>query len=495
MKAKLFSIFLSFFLILGAFTSCEDFLKEEAKNFINPNDFYETQLDAEAGVTGIYSVLRLFGQHEGRAIQFVNHILSDYTYPNNFTNFEGTYNFTPDAAFPNVIWITNYDGIKRANSFIDVLENKDISFSVNIKKRYVAEAKFLRAYFYYNLVQFFGDVPLIKNTVTAGDNFFVERTDKNEVLSFIKENLQEAIPDLPHKSSYSGTDLSRANKEAAKMVLAKVYLIEKNWVEAKVLVDEIINSEEYQLEEDIKDNWREANEFGKESIFEVAFASGFNQRGNNLFNLSTPSGLKHPITGKTFGGWQGLAYTKFFYNSFEDQDLRKTDLFYDINSHKGPKGRYFTNKYFDPLAMNGPGGIDNPVNIVVFRFADVLLMKAEIENEINNGPNQAAYNAIDQVRNRANVSELDRNLNYQEFLDAVFVERAHELFCEGHRWFDLKRRGLDYLKKNVEPARNAVYEWLGIDLNLIITEKYLYLPIPLSELDANPKLTQNTGYN
>jgi len=488
------TILLSVLLLM--FSSCEEFLQEEPKNFINPETFYSNQKDAESGLDGIYAIYRQQGLFIGQSLAFVNHMLSDYTYPWTFVGFEADYNFPSNMNQMKWIWGANYDGIKRATSYIDILENKDVNYPESIKNRYVAEAKFIRAMDYYYLVQCFGDVPLITKTYTTSDDFLVERDPANEVWEFVKQELVEAITALPSKSAYSGADISRANKEAAKMMLAKIYMIEKNWAQAKTLVDEIIASEEYDLEVDIRDNWREANEHGIESIFEIDFAQGMSPKmGNNLFNLSGPGGLKHPITGAKVGGtWTGLAYDKFFYQSFDDQDERKLKLFFDINTHSGPEGRYFTNKYFDPEVMSSGGWLNNPVNFVVFRYADVLLMKAEIENEVNGSPNNAAYEAINEVRARANISPLPQNMDYNTFVDAVFEERAHELFCEAHRYFDLKRRGVDYLKKIIEPSRARLFDWLDINLTVSITEDDLVLPLPLIELDANPNLTQNPGY-
>jgi len=241
------------------------------------------------------------------------------------------------------------------------------------------------------------------------------------------------------------------------------------------------------------DNWKCSNEHGIESIFEIPCGSGFNPKlGNNLGGLGAPAGLIHPIDGHIVGGaYTGVAFSLFFYDIFDIQDTRRTKCFYDTAMHDGPTGRFFCSKYFDPEVMINFVSHDNPTNFVVFRYADVLLMKAEIENELNNGPNAAAYEAIDAVRDRSNAPTLDRGLSYEEFIDAVFDERARELFYEGHRFYDLKRRGYEFLKNRVEPARQALFDFAGFPETFTIEEKNLKLPIPQTEIDANPNLVQN----
>jgi starch-binding outer membrane protein, SusD/RagB family len=486
---KTFCLMISLLIILT--TSCEDFLEEHTKSFINPNDFYTTQSDCESGLFGIYEALHLPGLYHQHAL--MAHVMhSEYTWPWSLEQ-ESGYNIRPDF-WLYLLWDNNYELIKRANILIENLEGKTVNFDEDIQMRYLSEAKFLRVLSYMHLVQWYGDVPLI--TTSFVEDYLVEKNPSSEVWDFIEQQLIEAIPYLPHKSSYSGSDISRANKEAAKMALAKAYMVRQKWSEAKALVDEIIASGEYELEIDIMDNWRTSNEHGIESIFEIDFASGLSPRqGQNASILCGPSNLIHPITGNIVsGGWTGIAVTHVFYNTFDDLDTRKYECFFDTAMHSGPVGRFYCSKYFDPTVMNSFAAWQGPVNFVVYRYADVLLMKAEIENELNIGPNADAYQAIDEVRERSNAPLIDRNLTYDEFLEEVFDERARELFFEGHRFFDLKRRGYEFLKNRVEPARLNLFDYVGYSGNWSIEEHELVLPIPQYEIDANPNLIQNSGY-
>lgn len=499
LKIKNYIATIFFTALILSITACDDFLEENPKNFINPENFYQNQSDAEGGLTGIYAVLHSYGLFAGNSngIIHMHHLMSEYTYPWSMTAPDVMYINYPDFKCVINIWTDCYDGLKRANSYIANLEDKEVDFSEELKNRYLGEARFIRSLMFYYLVQFYGDVPLVTEPFKGGDNFYVSKDPADKVWDFVMDDLDKAIEALPFKSEYSGADLARANKGAARTLKAKIHMIREEWSEAKTQVDAIISSGEYDLEPDILDNWRTANEHGVESIFEVDMGSGFFPRlGNSLFQLSGPSNYEHPITGNIVGGlWTGVAYSPFFYESFDNSDERKTKLFLDTAKHAGPAGRFFTGKYFDPSVMYQGQWMNAPVNVVVFRYSDILLMKAEIENEINSGPNAEAYDALDRVTGRVNATPYPRSMNYDEFLNAVFQERAKELFYEGHRFFDLKRRGLNFTKTIVENERKKLFEFVGFDGTIDIQQYMLKLPIPVQEMDANPNLEQNTGYN
>lgn len=487
---RFYTAFLSISMIL-LIAGCDSFLEEDARNFLNPEAFYKSLSDAEGGLAGLYGAINpnLFV----RSIHVVNQVNSDESWPWSFTAWDVGYDFTPDDAMPRNAWNVYYEGIKRANSFIQVLEHIDIDYPEELRNKMLGEAKFLRAFFYSFLVQYYGAVPLVEKPVSNKDDFYMERTPEDRVREFIKKDLYSAIASLPEKSAYAGKDISRASKGAAKVLLAKILLIENDWPNAKIIIDEIIASKEYELEEDIRDNWRTNNKHGKESIFEKDFESGYTPTlGHTLFQNSAPLGLRHPVTNQVIGGTQaGSSFSPFFFNSFDDIDTRK-QLFFDPSKHTGAKGRYFTNKYFDPNVMFHAA--NSPVNYVAYRYADVLLMKAEIENELNSGPNNAAYEAINMVRDRANIPDLTANLSYNDFLNKVFEERQKELFYEGHRFLDLKRRGYNFTKERVESARIQLFQFMGFEGGFDVKETELLLPIPTTEMDANPNLIQNPEY-
>ena len=468
--------------------SCQEFLTEDPRNFIDPAGFYATEVDAEAGIVGIYD--QVARRDLVVAYHVPNHNNSDETYPWSFSTYDIGFDFTPDINMCGFAWNEAYDGINRANSFIGALEGKEVSWPEANRDKLVAEAKFLRSYFYYILVNYFGDVPLVKKIADSESEWYPARSPRAEVIAFMKSDLEEAIAGLPKKSELDGENISRANQDAARMMMAKLLMMEENWSDAKTYIDEIIASGEYDLEIQYADNWRTSNEHGIESIFEVEFEFGLTPtEGHQLMQYSGPASYRHPVNNAVMrGAFTGIAFTHFFYNSFESIDVRKT-MFLDTARHDGPWGRFFIGKYFDPVSMTATFG-SAPTNWVMFRYADVLLMSAEVENEIASGPNGTAYLNINEVRKRAGLADLIPGLTHDQFLDSVFVERQKELCFEGHRFFDLKRRGFDYMKKWVVPARQQLIGWLGltIDYSPYVTEDDMFLPIPRAETDANPNL-------
>ncbi len=357
---------------LLAITSCDDFLNEEPKNFLNPADFYKTQAETEGGLTGVYSKLISLGQEP--AFPFLEELHADYHWAWNINNHEiGFIRNTSEHIVMGPQWKDCYQGIKNANSFIYYLNAiEEVSFSEDLKARFLSEAKFLRAYFYYLLAISFEDVPLVTEPFEVSGEAFNSKTEQSAIFDFIIDEMRTIIPDLPPKSTYKKEDISRVNTEVAKTLLAKVYLWKKDWAAAGTILDEIIASGEYELEEDITDNWKSSNEHGKESIFETDHGKGHeatNQGlGNSLFQLTGPPQLKHPITGANVGGmWGGVSFCWFFYQSFDDIDQRKQKLFYEPGSYVSDSGRYYTSKYFDPTIETVGDYREGVVNFVHFR--------------------------------------------------------------------------------------------------------------------------------
>jgi hypothetical protein len=190
--------------------------------------------------------------------------------------------------------------------------------------------------------------------------------------------------------------------------------------------------------------------------------------------------MESDVGSKNGQGWERP--TDALYNSFSDIDERKDATFiteFDGEVFDGP----YISKYWDQEAEGGRPNGESDVDFIYIRYADVLLMYAEVLNEIHSGPTQEAYNRINEVRIRANLPDLTTGLSYQQFKDSVLQERQWEFVMEGQRWYDLVRH--DKLKEKVEAAKEGV----------IVNDWNNLFPIPQSELYYNNKLTQNTGYN
>lgn len=330
------------------------------------------------------------------------------------------------------------------------------------------EMKFLRALMYFNLVRIFGDVPLvIKETVNANDYFGQGRTAKNEVYQQIVSDLKEAIELLPLTASRQG----HATKGAAEGILGKVYLTMGKYSEAKEELLKVVNSGQYELLNDPNDIFAIENEGNREIIFDVQYQSDLNgnSEGSNAFMMFSPSGSVSGAKGHNLP-------TREVYNLFADNDKRKTAYFRMTEVHVATNKLKQTSNVVD----------DSGSNVVVLRYADVLLMLAECYAQT--GETEAALNCLNAVKTRAGIDAVQIS-NSNALLDEIALERRKELVCEGHRWFDLIRTGKAIEVMKAHFANTAGYN--GVDL----TENSLVQPIPLSQIDTDPSIKQNEGYN
>lgn len=387
------------------------------------------------------------------------------------------------------LWRGPWPGILISNIVLDVTPNLDIDAS--IKNRSMGEAYFLRAHYYFILLRYFGDVPLIIEPQSSDDDLYPERASKELVYEQIISDLENAAELLPPKSSYSTSDIGRANKGAALGILAKVYLTLENWDKVVELTSQI-ESLGYNLNENYADNFNPFTENSIESIFEIQYESngGFSfwSNENQASWLSTFMGPR----GSDFvaGGWGWNQPTPEFINSYEQGDLRKdiTVLYegcpdFDEKKYDAAYSLtgYNVRKFLVPLDVSS--SYDNsPLNFPVLRFADILLMKAEALNE--QGNSVLAEIPLNRVRKRAGLENIASGLDQTSLREAILKERRIELAFEGQRWFDLIR------------VKNGQY---GLDFLHSIgrtnaTEKHLLFPIPQIEIDRNPKLSQNFGY-
>lgn len=387
------------------------------------------------------------------------------------------------------LWRGPWPGILMANIVLDVAPTLDIDPA--IRDRSLGEAHFLRAHYYFILVRYFGDVPLITEPGTSETDLMPVREDKMVVYNQIISDFEAASELLPPKSSYGPADLGRANRGAALGMLAKVHLTLGNWNEVVDLTAQI-EALGYDLHADYADNFNPATENGIESLFEVQYASdgGYDFWGNeNQASWASPF-MGPRGAGFVAGGFGWNQPTQEFVNAYEPGDLRKdaTVLYqggprFDGKDYQASFSRtgFNVRKFLVPLSE--VASFDNsPLNFPVLRYADVLLMRAEALNEL--GRSAEAAVPLDRVRARAGLPALGAGLDQASFRVAVLHERRMELAFEGQRWFDLVRvnggqYGLDFLRSIGKS--NA-------------SEKHLLFPIPQLEIDRNPNLTQNAGY-
>jgi len=492
MKKNNLTIVLLLFALVTIVTSCKK-LDENPDSIIVSTQFYKTQADAISAVNSVYSTLNSDPAGDfplyGRQLNLMTENASDnQTYSPSNTNPDvramGTITYVPANSRVQKVWQQLYYGINRANIAIDNIPS--IQFDTTLRARLVRESKFIRALLYFDLVRLYGDVPIIlhnPNTINV-QSLLVKRSPVDSVYTQIISDLTDAT-NLP--KSYFGSDKGRATGGAAHTLLAKVYLTRQQWPQALAQLQTVINGGYgYALFPNYYDAFQKATKNGVEHIFSVQFES-------NLGATNSTQYLSESFISFNTNVWPiDVPVDISLYNLFSANDTRRVVTFYTsvyntatnktvvFNNAYTPYFNKFVDYSLTPLTVQAQSGINYPV----LRYADVLLMYAEAVNEINGAPTADAYHAINQVRERAHIADLTPGLSQSAFRDSVFLERRKEFIQEGHRWFDLVRQGgtalVDALHKI--PAKSAA------------SSKNTLFPIPLVEIQLNPKLTQNPGY-
>lgn len=477
---------LVFVLVVAA--GCEDFLEKPLQGELTQENFPVTSSDAVLATNGAYQILRNGEFHSG-LFPILDIMSDDARKGSNPTDGAATagsyddFSHIPTETSISRWWNTLYEAVKRANVVIEKVPS--VTMDETLKARLVGEARFLRALFYFDLVRAWGEVPIVTSVASPTG---LERAPAAEVYSFIIDDLLAAIESLPERSGYDAADLGRATKGAARALLARVYLFQNDFVNAEKYAMEVINSAEYDLEEDFEDANGVEGEFGVESVFEVG-AIGFDgtDRGGNQY------GNIQGVRGSPNRGWGFNRPSLDLQDSFEPNDprLEATVVFLgevldsvtiagDTQTPDETRDadnnlieiEVYNQKVWTP-GSNVPTQWDH--NRRIIRYADVLLMAAEALNE-NDKPDEALI-YLNEVRERAragnaavlpDVTETNKAL----LRDIIFEERRHELALEGHRFWDLVRTG----------RAPAVLGPLGF-----LEGKHELLPIPQSEMD----LTQN----
>ncbi len=478
-------------LIISSFTilftsiyfSCKDeFLDRQPLNESSDIGFYRNASDALAALNSVYDVMQwnfLWKFEIGVIGSRFNNDVGQLPRPDFSTG------FLPTNERRLGHWAQLYTGINRANIVLDRVS--EIDMDAQLKDRILAEAKFCRGLFYFVLSHMWGDVPL-RTQPTTLDNLALAKSPRADIVAQVISDLQDAEQSLPLRSQQAAEDLGRATKGSATALLGKVYLYDENWSQAAAKFQEVINSGEYQLNEDYMPQFLLGGDNSPESVFEVQFQTGGPgwNTGSDGSWMSGWNGVTGHGDAITFGFGAGFQPNEEFVSSFEEGDERLEYIVRDGDDYFGipfvaansPTG-FGLRKYIVPKTAEVGSG-NSPINHHVIRYADVLLMYAEALNENGSGPTPEAYDAINQVRTRAKLPALPTGLSQSEFFDALVQERRLELFLEHHRTWDLIRWGL---AGDVLTTTNEYQEG-----------KNRFLPIPQSELNANPDLVQNPSY-
>lgn len=481
---------------------CSKFLDKVPLDSVNTSNFWQTEDDAIAGINGAYQPLqwpKLYNLRMWTTDIWAGNSLVGAGGGTDGIETQDIANFvtSTDNAAALDIWRGPAPGILRCNLVLKNVPSMKISES--LKNRIIGEAQFLRGHYYFILVQLFGDVPLITEPQTPGDDLRPARTAKSKVYELIIDDLTKAIANLPSRSQYSGSDIGRASKGAAIGMLMKVHLTLGNYQKVVDLYSQL-NGMGYALNANYSDNFDPRTKNSVESLFEVQYYGKTNfSFWDNENQASWVSTFTGPRNSDFVGGGYGWNQpTREFVNAYETGDNRKdkTILYagcpdFDGKVYKASySGTGFNlRKFLVPKSISADYDT-NPSDWPVLRFADVLLMYAEALNELGRGNEAQAASAgingggpLNRVRNRAGLNDIT-GLNQTALREKILHERRMELAFEGHRWFDLIRvnngqYGLDFLHS------------IG---KINAATKHLLLPIPQKERDANPNLSQNKDY-
>ena len=489
------NIYISLALALTVlFSSCsKDFLNTPPPS-ISDESFYTSDDVALGALAGVYDPLARYDysqQHEWMIGDVVSDDAekggegpNDAAYAQEFKEFR--------ANSENVLlshrWVQPYIGINRANKLIVGIDGND-NISDEIQVRFIGEAKFLRAFFHFQLTKIFGKIPVV-NVVLQPSDFTKPQNEISEVYAQIESDLLDAISVLPYKRDMSAESMGRATKGAAQSMLVKMYIFQEKWQEAADLSDVVIMDGNYSLEPDFADVFASKSENGIESIFEIQYMSiagdsewGDANEGNVTAIYQGPREL-YNADGDIESGW-GWGFnlpTQNLHDEFETGDLRlKATIIADgdkvfegtddeeivatkhINGIGYDNTVYHSLKYYIPASERNDMS-DAPNNWRVIRYADLLLWNAEAKAHLG-GDWKTSLNI---VRKRAGLTDVIGSNG----IKAVYHERRVELAMEGHRYWDLVRTGRGDLMKGYN-------------------ENKRYLPIPQRELALNPNLVQN----
>ncbi|MEO1212490.1 MAG: RagB/SusD family nutrient uptake outer membrane protein [Bacteroidota bacterium] len=469
MKLKTYIIIIS--LISLALSACSERLELSPVTEKAATSFYSSEQELESAVTGVYAQLQNGGLY-GLDLIGVGEISGEDSFEEIAANDGGRFgqldDFSTNAGNDLVgdIWRESYEGIQRVNVVLNRITDIDYA-DPSLKTTRIAEMQFIRGLLYFNLVRLYGDVPLVLvETENPSDFFGQGRTPADQVYSQIEADLNAAIQSLPSEK-VSG----RPAKGAAQALLGDVQMTQGKYSEAVTNLAAVVNSGLYSLAPSTSEIFGPANEGNSEVLFEIQFASGVsgNTEGSPAASQFRPSGTTANAKG------HNLPSTEFV-DSYDDNDTRKTD-YVGLDAAANPF--YFSLKYeVSPTGIND-GGSD----YYVIRYADVLLKYAEALNESGSTSEVAQY--INLVRNRAGLENTTAT-SQAELRVAIEKERRFEFIGEGHRWFDLKRFG------NAVETMNKWFSENG--KNVVIDADNLLLPLPQSQIDTDPALSQNPGY-
>lgn len=474
-------------MLLSLIISCSDDFIDVPSNDPNSEEFFNTEEDYQRALIGAYDMLHS---------TYLNVLLGEIASDNTLAGGESANDVpgiqqvddmihTSENIQLRDIWGWMYAGVNRANFIMEFKDKTEFTG----KNEVIGQTRFLRAYYYFELVKWFGDVPLVVDErILFGDQFNVDRTPKAQVYAQIEEDLEFAAANLPA----SQAEIGRVTKGAAQALLGKVLLYQDKFSESANVLEAVINTGPYSLITDYSTMFENDNENNAESVFEVQYTdlegAGFGCLQCSEGNVAVGFNGIRSYTGPTFeSGFSFNVPTQEVVDEFENGDNRKAVAILDIDAWAALTGAtfvtgfehtgYYNRKYIARQGdlNTGDANLTNPNNYRSIRFADVLLMASEALNR--GGIDDArARTYLNRVRLRAGLSEVTSSGS--ALTSAIYKERRVELVGEGHRFFDLVR------------TNRAAAEIDGF-----VTGKNELFPLPAIEIElTGNRWAQNPGY-
>lgn len=518
-------------------SSCNDWLTEETPGTTKVSEFFTSLSTAEAVVNAAYVPMTWEFGTTYYPEWYFGDIVSDDALKggqdiNDGADLRELENFKANS--DNEILLEYYraqwQGIQRANLAIDEIpttrietEGDEAEKQAKYRDRYLGEAYFLRGYYYFRLARMFGGMPLIDYVIKSSNQWAQTRSTMDETLNFAIGDFKRAENLLWEKDKYSDEELGRATKGAAQAMLLKANLYradyqrnagneteaQKYFAEAAKWGKEVIKSRQYSLWPNYFDNFRLANENGRESVFEIQYTEeATSDYGGEGYTRGTMTTILQRSRSSAFGeaGWGYNRPTQNLYNEYEAGDARRdetilipTDEQIETPAQEIYCGDRMLNRKYAMYNDGTNGGIyklahatRSPKNNIQIRYADVLLMYAEACCESGDLPR--AKSALKEVRDRAGLSQFPYtaviqgqtvtfNDNQEDLRKAIRHERRVELAMEGHRWFDLTRWGIaketmdTYMAGETEEAKELY--------GTFQKGKHELFPIPSKEIDLS----------
>ncbi|MVN22801.1 RagB/SusD family nutrient uptake outer membrane protein [Mucilaginibacter arboris] len=457
--------------LLGA---CKKDLNVNPQQRVLETDFYATPTQAYQSLVSVYDIVG--NQSSGYMLKTaIMNVASDDHWAGGASASDlgdlqsvATYTMTPSSqnGAAGHLWNKGFTGVYRADVFLAKIGNI-AGLDDATKNRYIAEAKFLRAYFYFDLVRFFRAVPLMLTPTSPDDMYNIVQANPDNVYAQILKDLTEALPNLPVTVPIA-TEGGRVTQGTAHALLGRIYMWQKKYAQAATELAEVNGTAPgvspskygYQLMKNFKDLWSPKNKFNSESVFEVVFNStsqgGWNSIGSTEGNIECILVGPRSYTTKTanapdyVSGWSGQPYTDEFFNLIHN-DPRKNATVADLDSleknniatylHAYQNTGHFIEKFAGRVstkAANGQLELNFPLDIYEIRLADTYLLEAEalLQNQAGVGAGTRAYQLLNAVRARVGLEPVAVTM------DNIMKERRLELAGEGQRWLDLVRWGI-----------------------------------------------------